>query len=250
MKKTLLIFASSLLILGCNTKSQKAESTESSDISSAVVEEPIQAKTNYAVVWKWATTDTKLVEDNLPAISEELTALWKSGVVGNVYFNTGGPEGKLGNFPNIAYFMQASSETDAKSILDKLIVVKKGIADYDLHAVGTLWLERKTDVINAKGITSTFVTVWTRSETLRPSDEQILEQNNRILELWNEGTIENVYFDIEGTQEKNAKTDFVFFVNTNSQEEAEAICNALPFTEEGFASYKIYPSGTFWMRQQ
>ena len=135
----------------------------------------------------------------------------------------------------------------ARSILDDLIVVEKGIATYEIHPVGSLWLKRKTDIINKKGLTKSFVTVWTTDTKEPPSDDLVLKQNNRLMELWNEGSVENVYFDIAGTQEQNAKTDFVFFLNTNSLEEAKNICNSLPFSKEGIASYDIYPAGVFWM---
>ena len=42
-------------------------------------------------------------------------------------------------------------------------------------------------------------------------------------------------------------TDFVYFVNANSQEEAEKICNNLPFTKANMVSYNIHPVGVFWL---
>lgn len=94
-------------------------------------------------------------------------------------------------------------------------------------------------------MTKSFVTVWRTNN--KPTDELTQAQNDKILELWNAGKIENVYFDIEGTQIANSKTDFVFYANTNTKEEAIAICESLPFFKENIATYKIYEVGVFWM---
>ncbi len=75
----------------------------------------------------------------------------------------------------------------------------------------------------------------------------IIGQNQVLKKLWDEGKIENVYFDIEGTQTKNDKTDFVFFVNANTEKEAKAIINQLPFVRNAIASYELYPVGEFWL---
>lgn len=238
MWKTTLILALSLFIFGCSTPPEKN-----------VTNEGKIGRNNYAITWKWATSDLALVEEHMPAISDELTALWKDDVVENVYYNTGLPEENLEYYPNIAFFLKAHSEQQVKAILNELLVVKKGISTYEIHPVGTLWLDRKAEVINARGMTKSFVTVWTTSTNKPPSDELVKKQNDHVLELWNQGVVENVYFDIPGTQIENQITDFVMFVNAETQVEAEAICFDLPFSREGAATFDMYPSGTFWMGQ-
>lgn len=74
-----------------------------------------------------------------------------------------------------------------------------------------------------------------------------MAQSDAILKLWNEGIIENVYFDVEGTQETNTVTDFVFFVNADSEKEAIEICDHLPFVQEKIAAYKLHAVGIFWL---
>lgn len=231
-KTTLLVAAS--VFLACSNPSGKEVSQGSNVV-----------KNNFAVTWKWSTSDISLVEKNHPEIISELTDLWKKGVIENVYYDTGLPEESLEQFPNIAFFLKAHSESDALALLNGLTIVKKRISTYEIHPVGTLWLDRKTDVINSNGITKSFVTVWTTKEAY--SDSLVQQQNDKVLDLWNKGLVENVYFDIEGTQGENSITDFVLFVNANTQVEAEAICADLPFTAHGIATYDIYPSGTFWM---
>ena len=251
MQKTIFLFAISFLIFSCGDQPQNEESVNTSKQESSTQDDHSKIGRNtYAVTWKWTTTDSKFVQDNIPAISKELTNLWNEDVVENAYFNTESPVDKLDYFANIAFFLKAHTEKEARSILDQLTVVKKQIASYELHPVGQLWLDRKTDVINQRGITNSFVTVWTTVKSPlegKNADVLLKKQNDEMLDLWKKGIVENVYFDIEGTYKDNEKTDFVFFVNTNTKEEAEHICNNLPFFKENIASYEVYQAGVFWM---
>lgn len=233
----------SLFFIGCNN-SKKEEKTES---KSKKVETSISeiGKNNFAVVWKWTTTNEQLVSDNSITISNELTSLWKKGVVENTYYNNDSKVDKLSYFPNISFSLKAETLESAKEILNNLTVVKKGIATYNLFPIGTLWLSRKSKTIHEKGMTKSFVTVWKTID--KPTDKLTQSQNDIILELWKSGKIENVYFDIEGTQIANNKTDFVFYANANSLTDAKTICESLPFFKDKIATYKIYEVGVFWM---
>ncbi len=244
MKNLYLLAASGLVLASCE---QEAPTNLETDSKTEVVSNQVsqQITTNYAVIWSWKTDDAQLVEENLPNISSELTKMWKNNVVENAYFNTGDND-KVGDFPNVAFFLKATSTANAKSILNELIVVEKNIATYDVYPVGDLWLGKKEGVNYTLPGSKTFVTVWS-TLAKKPTDELVLAQNDSIMELWNSGKIENVYFDIKGTQNSNSVTDFVFFINAKSENEARNLCNALPFTKEGVASYALFPSGVFWM---
>lgn len=247
MRKIVSILGISFLALSCGHLFPKEESSTNPDHRTAKIgDQSSIGRTNYAVIWTWTTTKPDLVSHHLPAISEELIKLWKNDVIENAYFDTEAKSEKLGHFANIAFFLKASSISEARAILNELTVVKQGIATYVLRPVGLLWLDRKTNVINEKGITNSYVTVWKTHQNNLP-DTTLKLQTKEILQLWNAGTIENVYFDIEGTQAVNATTDFVFFVNANSKNEAEAICNALPFFQENIATYEVFRAGVFWM---
>ena len=244
----LLLFTLSLLFLSCGESSKKEPVKSQEEETTTIDQKSLIGRNNYAVTWKWATNDTQFVQDNLPTITEELTNLWKDGVVENAYYDTEAPVDKLDYLANIAFFIKAHSEDHAKDILDGLTIVKKDIATYELHPVGLLWLDRKSDVISEKGWTKSFVTIWTTNEqTADMSDEVVQNQNDAMLELWKKGMVENAYFDIEGTQISNKKADFVFFVNANTREEAEAICNSLPFYKNNIATYDMHQAGVFWM---
>jgi hypothetical protein len=244
MYKLLSLLAISLLLLSCGNSNKH----DSQNQSSTTKEEPVIGRNNYAVVWNWTTTDKQLVDDNTLTISKELTKLWNKGIVENAYYDGNAKVDKFEHFPNIIFFLKAKSFEEAEVILNKLTIVKKGIAVYTVYPVGTKWLGRNDEIIKEKAKpTKSFVAVWTTNKEVKPSDELTKSQSDAVLKLWNEAVIENVYFDIEGIQKANNETDFVFFVNANSKEEVKQIVDNLPFAKENIASYKLLSVGSFWM---
>ena len=241
--KKLFLLTICIFVFSCgqNTSTSNQQSAQSKTNETSEV-----GKSNFAVTWTWTTTNIDFIEKQLPKISKELTNLWESGIVENIYFDSEPVINKLEYLPNIAFFLKADTRDDVKSILNDLTVVKQGIASFQLHPVGLLWLDRKTEAIQQRGLTRSFVTVWT-TKKFTPSQELLSAQNDQILNLWNQGLIENVYFDVEGTQRVNEKTDFVFFVNVESKKEAVEICQNLPFFKEKIATYQIFQAGHFWM---
>lgn len=250
MRRTLFILVASLLIISCGDSKKKVipetQETESTEAST-------RGRSNYAVVWNWTTTDVGLVTENTQKISEELTALWKNDVVENVYYNSDSKINKLAHLPNISFFIKAKSIKDAESILNDLTVVEKGIAKYTLYPVGVKWVGRNTDVINERGVTKSYVSVWNtitkhdQSNAKELIKENAKAQSDAILDLWEKGYVENIYMDIEGTIKLNFISDFVCFVNANTEKEAEDLLNKLPFVTKNLASYKLVPVGTFWL---
>ena len=183
------------------------------------------------------------MEDNTVTIANELQKFYKKGVIENAYYNANSKIDKFEYFPNITFFIKATSNENAKNILNKLTIVKKGIASYTLFEVGSKMFGRNDDVINKNGMTQSFVSVW--SNIKKPTEQQKQTQFDLIKELYDIGTIENVYLDVEETE--NSKTDFVLFVNANSEEEVKKILNNFPFVKENIAAYKLHFVGTFWI---
>ena len=245
MKHIFFCLVASLLIIGCNSDKKEANKKNKVKSEKTTSSSPIIGKKNYAVVWNWVTKNEDLVTSNAAKISNELNALWQKGIVENAYYNSDSKVDKLSNFPNISFSIKANSYKSAEVLLNNLTVVKKGIAVYKLYPIGTLWLARNNDIIQKIGIKKSFVTVWTT--TKKPSQKLTQEQNDTVLKLWNTGKVENIYFDIQGTQKANNKTDFVFYTNANTLSEAKAICESLPFFKEKIATYKIREVGVFWM---
>jgi len=249
MKNTILSLLVFTLLIGCNKKQKttKHSNPVSNTKTTTTVDDSKLDSKNYAITWKWTSKNSEFIQDNLPTIDKELTQLWKKGIVENAYYDADAKVDKFDYFPNVAFFLKAHSKTKAKSILDDLAIVKKGIASYEIHPVGKLWLDRKTDLINEKGITKSFVAVCTRLIKREDTDTKVSElQSESVLELWNKGVIENAYFDLEKEQQSNDMSDFVFFVNTNTKKEAEDICNSLPYFSKGIATYKLHQVGVFW----
>ncbi|MCL6266562.1 hypothetical protein [Flagellimonas myxillae] len=246
MKKIITLSLIALFLTNCKDQGKK-QATELDDRTEAIEEEQQTRRItqNYAVVFNWATKNEKLVMENSMLQSDQLRKLWEDGIVENVYYDAEAKYDKFSYFPNITFTLKATDETEAKTILDGLVVVEKGIATYTTYPVGTLWLKRNEEAIKERGGTSSFVAVW--NTDYKPERTMVVGQNEKLMELWNSGQIENVYFDIEGTQKENDKTDFVFFVNANTEEEAKSIIDPLPFVRNAVASYKLYPVGIFWM---
>ena len=251
MKKILLL-ASIALMFSCNNpKKEKKEVVETK--TETKVEDSAYGTRNFAIVWKWTTRDKQLVTDNANNISNELTNLWKKGVVENTYYDGNAKIDKFEHFPNITFFLKTKSIENAEKVLNNLTIVKKGIAKYTIYPVGNKWLDRNTDKIDKNGVTNSYVAVWNtvteydNSKAKELIKESVKEQSDAILKLWEEGTVENAYFDIEGTTKHNLKTDFVFFINTKTEKEAKEICDNLPFARKHLASYKLLPVGVFWM---
>ncbi|RLD25331.1 MAG: hypothetical protein DRI54_05090 [Bacteroidetes bacterium] len=208
-------------------------------------------KQNYAVVWKWKTDDKELVDANLVDQANQLTELWKDGVIENAYFETQPTSNSFDNYPGISFFIKATTEENAKMILDEMIFVQKGISEYLLYPVGTRWLGRKEEAKQSGH--KTWVSVWSTGvdhnskASKKEVEDNAQAQTDAIMELWKTGVIENVYFDIEGTQTRNKVTDFVMFINANSESEARDVMNSLPFYKKNIAHYQLFSVGVFWM---
>jgi len=250
MKK--LIFLSIVaLLFACNNQSKNEKtSDETNQQNTSEFDESKIGRKNFAIVWKWKTKDKQLIEDNIGDVGMEMNKLWEDDIIENLYFNKEtGKENEY--FPNISSFLKAHTLDDAQKILNDLILVKKGMAEYSIYPVGAKWLGRKLEAIIEREAKKSYVAVWsTEKELHQTEDAEIIEiQSAAMIKLWNEGVVENVYFDVEGTLNANDVTDFVFFINCNSENEAKEICDNLPFAKEKIASYKLASVGVFWLAQ-
>ena len=253
MKQSILYLALCFLIISCGKENKKNQTEEKSKSETTSIKSSEFGKTNYAIVWSWATTDIQLVSDNSVQISKELTDLWKKGIVENVYYNSEAKTDKLANFPNISFFLKAPSEEDARTILNDLTIVKKSISKYNIHPVGSKWLGRNKEAIDKNGLKKSWVAIWATSvdhnskSSKKEVKQNAKEQSDAVISLYNQGLVENVYFDILGIENKNDITDFVLYVNTDTEREARDILNNLPFSKKNIAHYQLFPVGTFWM---
>lgn len=254
MKKVSLIVVIAVLIFACNNQlKEKETSTETNQKTTTEKEDNKFGRNNYAIIWEWTTTDKKLVEDNYKTIIEELLNLWENDIIENTYFNPDAKINKFEYYPNISVFLKAKSINEAEKILNNLTLAKKGIAQYKIYPVGSKWLGRNTDKISEKGITKSYVAIWSTQKDIDQikDAELIQEQAGKIMDLYEDGTIENVYWELSGEPDalkrrQNEIADFVFFVNASTQQDAKKICDNLPLTQQNFTKYKLLPVGVFW----
>ena len=238
MKSLITLFCICLVLISCNNTNNKSAENNKQDEKSHTF-----GLNNYAVVW--STPNVDLMRGYNETITTEFTNLWKKGKIENAYFDNVSNQENPKSFPNIAFFLKAKSKSDAIDILNDLTIFKQGIASYKIFPVGMLWQGKNVKTIAKSKNKRSFVTVW-ETKSKNPESEILIEQTNKIMELWNEGDIENIYFDIEGTQNENEKTDFVFFVHADSIEEVNTLCNSLPFYKYNLATFKVHEVGVFW----
>ncbi len=248
LKKAITLIFTTAILFSCKEKAK--ETLKSDEVEKPPEMESADLKIgrqNYAIAWKWTTDNRELVEENLVVIADEVNRLWKEDIVEDAYYNSNATIDKFEYFPNVFFFLKAKSEREASTILNKLTLVKKGIASYKIYPVGLKWMGRDHDKIREKGITSSYAAIWTSDNWENTTDSLTKSQADAILNLWNAGSIENIYFDIEGTQKANDKTDFVFFINANTEKEAQELCENLPFAKKHIASFELYSVGVFWL---
>lgn len=248
MKITIALLCILAILFSCKNKSKEdVKLNETEHLQEVETDDSKIGRQDYAIAWKWATDNKQLVEENLVAIADEVNQLWKEDFVVDAYYNSNATIDKFEYFPNVFFFLKARSKEEASTILNNLTLVEKGIASYKIYPVGLKWMGRNHDKIQERGMTSSYAAVWTSDNWENTTDSLTKSQADAILELWNEGSIENIYFDIEGTQKANEKTDFVFFINTNTIEEAQDLCENLPFAKKNIASFELYSVGVFWL---
>ena len=242
MYKLFSLLTISLLLFSCNNPNKQSSQNQ----NPTTKEKPDISKFNYAVVWDWTTKDKELVIENASTFTLELLNLWENNDIENVYFDSEAEVKNDMQFPSISFFVKSQSITGAKIILNDLTIVKKGIASYKLYPVGMLWLKQTLDSTKINMNDKSFVTIW-KTKNKETIDDLTKTQSDTILSLWNNGKIENVYFDVQGVMDKNKTTDFVFYIRAANMNEAEIIAKSLPFYKENIATYQIFPAGVFWL---
>ncbi len=252
MMKKIILFAIIGTFLSCDCKQKEQKAEENTTTTTSTEDNSKFGRKNFAVVWKWTTSNIKEIEENSVQFSKEMNDLWKNGDIENVYYNTDSKIDKLEYFPNVTFFIKAKTIEEARSILSDLVFIKKGLITPVIYPVGTKWLARNEKSIAKKGLTKSYVAVWNTTRKIDPTKDHdlIMEQSNKLLKLNENGDIENVYWNLgkaSGASTDKGITDFLFFINTNTEEEAKKLCDSLPFTKEKITSYTLIPVGVFWL---
>lgn len=242
--KILTLLLTILLFSACTNEQDESEFLNKKDLPEYRIE-------TFAVVWKTYSLQKDKMEKIVPTQTEQLKSLWEQGIVENVYFKTDEKFGKDDTWPNIMFFIKAKNQEAAKEILDEMDFVKHKFAMYELHPVGVLWLKRNEKAIERVQKTKrTFGVVWATDVEKQISDDDIKIQSEDFTNLWNDGFIENAYFDIIGSSTgKKDRPTVVNFVNAENEEEANNILGNLHFIKKGLSSYMLFDVGILWLGQ-
>ena len=100
---------------------------------------------------------------------------------------------------------------------------------------------------------TTYAVVWSiDTNDAELFNNTIAAHSTEVLELWKNGTIENVYIDSKKTHDVVSKGDtarVMFFIKAKTDEEAKKILNGMPLVKNKVAKYTLYPVGTLWLKQ-
>ncbi len=195
-----------------------------------------------------------MITTHLECINDDMLEMWRNGEIENAYYNADSVISSVEKLPNICYFLKAESYKSARERLNELAVVKNGIATFSVFPVGSKWFGRNADAIQDKGLTKSYVSVWKTLTDINVDEYRDLidAQATSIKNLYQSGDIENVYWEMSGEEDAykrrtNNISDFVFFINTNSKEDAKALCDSIGFIQAELMSYEVIPVGVFWL---
>lgn len=100
---------------------------------------------------------------------------------------------------------------------------------------------------------NTYMVTW----TIETNDTNLFkntlnEHMAKVLDLWANGTVENVYLDNKKEEVSVHKGDVgkvIFFIKAKTEKEAKAVLNELPLVKKNVASYQLTTAGVLWLKQ-
>ena len=244
--KNLFLLILVALLMACTNQGNEQKTDQP-----VVVEKNTNAQTiikNYAVVWAWTTENHEFILENLKWQIEDFQKLFDKGIIENVYLNNYeftqlNDKAKM---TTIMFFIKAKNEKDVRTMLDEMKFVKTQIAKYQIYPVGSKMLGRSESANLSK--TFSFAVIWANTGDKELTDNNVQEQFEQTVQLWNNGLIENAYFATESAYKRaNETPGMAYFVNAATEDEARAILDDLIFVKKGIATYRIFPVGTFWL---
>ncbi|MDG1652312.1 MAG: hypothetical protein P8M02_02535 [Flavobacteriaceae bacterium] len=252
MKTNLILVLCLFIFASCQNSQKKNKLNENKSGQQTETETDINFSPikSFAVVWDW--TEGNSIEDVIPIIQKqvaEVNDLWKKGIIENAYINTKSQLNDTETFSNAFFIINGKSEKEVRTILNKTPAFTSGITKYKLYPVGVKWLKRNSKAMQkAQESKNSFAVVWTPIEYDEKYEQMVEEQGMKIIELWNEGIIENVYLDVEKIGKKDLQSPaLVFFINASTKEDAAKLLDELPFVKMNIGTYSLYSVGTFWM---
>jgi hypothetical protein len=99
----------------------------------------------------------------------------------------------------------------------------------------------------------TYAVVWSiDTDDAGLFNNTIAAHSTKVLELWKNGTIENVYIDSSKTHDVVHKGDtarVMFFIKAKSEMKAKEILDEMPLVTEKAAVYTLHSVGSLWLTQ-
>ena len=250
MKFNIVIILLTCFMISCQNSRGDKNRVNSTEQDKAMAETAFVPVKSFAVLWNW--TEGNTIEGILPSIQQQaqvVVDLWEKGIIENAYMENESELNKNEKFANAFFIIKGKNEQEVRGILDKTPAYLAGITNYNLYPIGIKWLKRNKNAIQkAQESKKSFAVVWTQIEYNDKYEQYVGEQAIKILELWNEGVIENAYLDVEKVGKKDQQNPtLLFFINASTQEDAAKILDELPFVSEKIGKYSLYPVGSFWM---
>ena len=99
----------------------------------------------------------------------------------------------------------------------------------------------------------TYAVTWTieTNDTILFKDT-LIDQQAKMLTLWQKGILENVYIDNKKSEDTVQKGDVgkvMFFIKAKTEEEAKSVLNEMPLVKKKVAEYQLLPVGVLWLTQ-
>ena len=100
---------------------------------------------------------------------------------------------------------------------------------------------------------NSYAVVWTiDTDDAELFNHAIADQGTKMLELWTNGIVENVYLDSKKTHDVVHKGDtarVMFFIKAKTEGEAKKILDEMPLVKKKVAKYALHPVGILWLKQ-
>ncbi len=100
---------------------------------------------------------------------------------------------------------------------------------------------------------NTYMVTWTiETHDTDLFTDTLNEHMPKMLDLWVNGTVENVYLDNKKSEVSVHKGDVgkvVFFIKAKTEKEAQNVLNELPLVKKKVASYQLTLVGVLWLKQ-
>ena len=107
----------------------------------------------------------------------------------------------------------------------------------------------ENSTLNSSPKMETFAVVWKgKTKEKKRILEHINEQHEQTKKLWEDGVIENVYFDKDGTfTDGETFPSISFFIKSKNIEDARNTLNQMAVMKYNIANYTLFPVGIKWL---